>query len=190
MAGGGAALRAIVRFGADQAELGRVPDPVIRAAIRRMCAERLAEQRAAGPGAVAALVETLRHGPIAVATELANEQHYEVPPAFFEAVLGPRLKYSSGLWSPGVATLAAAEEAMLAATCERAGVEDGMRVLDLGCGWGSLALWIAERHPRARVVAVGHLAQGEPVLVGKREAQRETGNGKRKGGVRFAASAH
>ena len=68
-----------------------------------------------------------------------------MPPAFFELVLGPRLKYSSCYWPAGVETLADAEEAMLALTCERARIEDGQRILDLGCGWGSFTLYAAER---------------------------------------------
>ena len=93
-----------------------------------------------------------------------------MPPRFFELVLGPRLKYSSCLWAPGRHTLARAEEAMLALTCERAEVEDGMELLDLGCGWGSLSFWLAERYPGARIVAVSNsrlqrefiLARGVP----------------------------
>jgi cyclopropane-fatty-acyl-phospholipid synthase len=147
---------AALRWGSHLAELGWLPDAAIRHRIRRMCSERLAQERAAGAAGQAALVESLRRGPIAIATERANAQHYEVPPAFFEAVLGPRLKYSCGWWGPDVATLAQAEEAMLALTCERAGLEDGMRVLDLGCGWGSLSLWIAEHYPNCRVLGVSN----------------------------------
>jgi cyclopropane-fatty-acyl-phospholipid synthase len=88
--------------------------------------------------------------------EQANEQHYEVPAEFFRLVLGPRLKYSACHWPPEVHTLAEAEEAMLALTCERAGVEDGMALLDLGCGWGALTSWLAERYPRSRILAVSN----------------------------------
>ncbi len=85
-------------------------------------------------------------------------QHYEVPAELFVRVLGPRLKYSSAYWPSGVATLAAAEEAMLALTCERARLTDGQRILELGCGWGSLSLWMAERYPHATIVAVSNSA--------------------------------
>nr|WP_312028302.1 cyclopropane-fatty-acyl-phospholipid synthase family protein [Aquabacterium sp. J223] len=88
--------------------------------------------------------------------EKANEQHYEVPAAFFEAVLGPHRKYSSCWWPDGVQTLEQAEAAALAATCERAGLEDGQQVLELGCGWGSLSLWMAERFPGSRITAVSN----------------------------------
>ncbi|MGH2857478.1 MAG: SAM-dependent methyltransferase [Solirubrobacteraceae bacterium] len=102
------------------------------------------------------LIERMSSGPIAEATERANEQHYELPAEFLGLILGPRRKYSGCLWEPGVRTLAQAEEAMLARTCERAGVRDGMRILDLGCGWGSLSLWLAEHYPAASVTAVSN----------------------------------
>ncbi len=137
-------------------ESGRLPDPLLRAGIRMACATRLRRERRRPVEARRDFVELLRGGVIAAHVEKANEQHYEVPSEFFRLVLGPRLKYSACLWAPGTGTLAAAEEAMLALTCERAGVEDGMAVLDLGCGWGSLTTWLAERYPSARIVAVSN----------------------------------
>jgi cyclopropane-fatty-acyl-phospholipid synthase len=98
----------------------------------------------------------LRASPIAIETQAANAQHYELPTSFFEAHLGPRLKYSCGYYPRGDETLAQAEDAMLALYAERARLADGQRVLDLGCGWGSLALWIAQRYPRSRVVALSN----------------------------------
>lgn len=143
------------------AESGYVPDAVVRSGIRRMLAERLHELEADGADAAraakAAFLDECRKSPIALVPDLANQQHYEVPPAFFERVLGPRMKYSCALWD-GADTLADAEERMLAATAERAGIEDGMTILDLGCGWGSFSLWAAERFPNARVVAVSNSA--------------------------------
>ena len=135
---------------------GRVPDPLLRAGIRAACATRLRRERRRGPDAKEAFVERLRASPIAEQVDRANEQHYEVPPEFFRLVLGPRLKYSSCLWPDGTRTLAEAEDAMLALTCERAGVEDGMTLLDLGCGWGSLTGWLSERYPRSRILAVSN----------------------------------
>ena len=118
-----------------------VPDAAIRVGIRRIVASRLREQEAGGIDAqserFAALVEWARRAPVADAPERANAQHYELPPAFFEQVLGPHLKYSCSLWPEGVATLADAESRMLALTTERAATEDGHRILELGCGWGS-----------------------------------------------------
>jgi cyclopropane-fatty-acyl-phospholipid synthase len=157
------------------AEAGRIPDPLLRLGVRAFVAERRRELSAPGfEGALAAKRAFLRElalGPIAVATERANAQHYEVPPAFFEQVLGPRLKYSSALWDAGAASLAAAEERMLGVTCERAGLADGMTVLDLGCGWGSLTLWIAEKLPGCRVLGVSNSKpQREHIL--RRAAER------------------
>jgi cyclopropane-fatty-acyl-phospholipid synthase len=135
---------------------GLLPDPLLRAAVRASCARRLLRERRRGAGLAA--VSELSAGPIAVETAAANEQHYELPPELFGLVLGPRRKYSGCFWPAGVESLAVAEEAMLALTCERAGLEDGMEVLDLGCGWGSLSGWIAERYPGCRVLAVSNSA--------------------------------
>lgn len=146
-------LRAIVRM----TESGRVPDPVLRAGMWVLCRRRLATaRRDLRDGRQERFIAECERGPIAVATDAANEQHYELPPEFFRLVLGPNLKYSSALYPTGRETLAEAEEAMLALTCERAGIADGMRVLDLGCGWGSLSLWIAGRFPTCSVVAVSN----------------------------------
>ena len=137
-------------------ETGRVPDPVVRAGIRAVCASRLRRERRRPLDFRDAFVQRLRESPIAEQVEKPNEQHYEVRAEFFRLVLGPRLKYSACLWPEGVETLAQAEEAMLALTCERAGVEDGMTLLDLGCGWGSLTGWLSERYPASRIVAVSN----------------------------------
>jgi cyclopropane-fatty-acyl-phospholipid synthase len=101
-------------------------------------------------------LDDLRRSPIAVETRAANEQHYEVPPAFFQKVLGRRLKYSCCHWPSGVETLDAAEEAMLTLTAARSELADGMEILDLGCGWGSFTLWAAEHFPNARILAVSN----------------------------------
>jgi cyclopropane-fatty-acyl-phospholipid synthase len=141
---------------------GLLPDWLIRQGIRRLLRGRL---RAEARGSAAererahqAFIEQLKLSPIAIDTAAANEQHYQVPTAFFQLCLGHRLKYSSGLWSDGVATLDAAEEAMLRLTCERARIEDGQQILELGCGWGSLSLWLAEHYPRARITGVSNSA--------------------------------
>jgi cyclopropane-fatty-acyl-phospholipid synthase len=150
----------------DLAESGLIPDPLVRLGIRQLCHRRLAKEarrERAGQGeGLQRFLEELRRSPIAVATRAANEQHYEVPPAFFQKVLGRRLKYSCCYWPSGVVTLDAAEEAMLALTAARAELADGMEVLDLGCGWGSFTLWAAEHFPRARILAVSNSRpQGE-----------------------------
>jgi cyclopropane-fatty-acyl-phospholipid synthase len=141
---------------------GLLPDWLIRQGIRRLLRARLREQGLGSAQqrteAQRALIEELKASPIAIDTEAANEQHYQVPTAFFQLCLGQRLKYSSGLWSEGVATLDAAEEAMLQLTCERARIEDGQQILELGCGWGSLSLWMAEHYPQARITGVSNSA--------------------------------
>ncbi len=141
---------------------GLLPDWSIRIGIRRLLRARIREEARGGvdrqQGALMAWVRELRGSPIAVETGAANEQHYEVPAALYERVLGRNLKYSCGLWADGVRDLDAAEDAMLALYCERAGLRDGMRVLDLGCGWGSLTLWIARHYPGCRVTSVSNSA--------------------------------
>jgi cyclopropane-fatty-acyl-phospholipid synthase len=161
------------------AEAGLVPDPLIRAGIRRLLRRRLAELARPTPeeklAHKLAFLDGLRRAPVALVPELANEQHYELPPAFFEQVLGPRMKYSCALFEDGVRELGVAEERMLEATCERAGIEDGMRVLELGCGWGSLSLWLAERYPRCRVLAVSNSKPQREFVLG-RAARARLGN--------------
>lgn len=98
----------------------------------------------------------LRESPVALATQEANEQHYEVPPAFYELCLGHRRKYSSGYWPAGVSSLDASEDAAFALVAERAQLEDGQAILDLGCGWGSFTLWALEHLPTARVTCVSN----------------------------------
>ncbi len=139
---------------------GVLPDPVLRRAIRLLLRRR---RRAITAGSVEErgerqrqLLATLGAAPVAIDTEEANEQHYEVPTELFTLMLGPHLKYSSAWWPAGVSSLAEAEEAMLALTCDRAELEDGQDVLELGCGWGSLTLWMAERYPRSRITAVSN----------------------------------
>ncbi|MFZ1132646.1 MAG: cyclopropane-fatty-acyl-phospholipid synthase family protein [Terriglobales bacterium] len=139
-----------------------IPDHIIRIGIRRLLVQRLREEDKCSPERqqehLMRFIDQLRRGPVAVETGAANAQHYEVPARFFELALGKHLKYSSGLWLEGTSTLDEAEEAMLALTTERAGLTDGQRVLELGCGWGSLSLYIAERFPRSEIVSVSNSA--------------------------------
>ena len=141
-------------------QTNRVPDWLIRLVVRNgtmrtlkrwyqaSLEERTEEKRA--------LIEKLRQSPIAIHTDDPNRQHYEVPSEFFRAVLGKWLKYSCCYWPHRNTTLDQAEETMLRLTCERARLQNGMEVLDLGCGWGSLSLWIAERYRNCRVLAVSN----------------------------------
>lgn len=139
---------------------GRVPDPVVRWGIRQLCRQRLREEEgraAAGRGqGLAPFLAEMREGPIAPLPEMAKAQHYELPPAFFGQVLGRRRKYSCCHWGEGIGSLDQAEEASLAITGARARLAEGQEILELGCGWGSLTLWMAERYPGSRITAVSN----------------------------------
>jgi cyclopropane-fatty-acyl-phospholipid synthase len=141
-------------------ERGLLPDPLLRAGslYGAWARERRESRGGAAPTQerLRALLARMSSGPVAEAPDRANEQHYELPAEFLGLILGPRRKYSCCLWENGTQTLGQAEEAMLELTCRRAQVADGMRILDLGCGWGSLSLWLAERYPGARVTGVSN----------------------------------
>jgi cyclopropane-fatty-acyl-phospholipid synthase len=165
---------AAIRSAIELAERGWLADEIVRTGIRSFVRERLAEQERNGMPS-ARLAELLRTMPIAIETGLANEQHYEVPPGLFARMLGPRLKYSSAWWPAGVSNLAMAEEAMLELTRVRAGVVNGMSVLDLGCGWGSFALWLAARQPDTRITCVSN-STSQKLFIEKRAAERALRN--------------
>lgn len=156
-----------------------LPDPLLRFGIRRLLRERLHEENRGGVEAqrrhLQSLIETLRTSPIALETAAANEQHYEVPTRFYQLCLGPRLKYSSCLYPTGRETLAEAEEHMLRLTTERAQLVDGQDVLELGCGWGSLTLWMAERFPRSRFTGVSNSRTQREFILAE-AARRGLGN--------------
>jgi len=134
--------------------LGLLPEPLIRWGIRRLLAQRL--RREARRLSTTTIEAELSHGPIAPVPEAANRQHYELPPEFFALVLGAHLKYSSAYWPEGVTTLDQAEEAMLELACSRAHLADGQHVLELGCGWGSLSLFMARRFPNSHITAISN----------------------------------
>src|SRR3954454_5643162 len=133
-------------------------DPVLLFGSRLATRRRLRSEQEGGVEAqedrLRSLVWHMSHGPIMEVPERATESHLELPVDFFALFLGPRHKYSCGLWRPGTTDLADAEEAMLRLTCERAQIADGMDILDLGCGWGSLSLWLGEQYPNARVTGI------------------------------------
>lgn len=143
-------------------EQGLVPDGAIRAGIRRLLSQRLdyihANEIERSSQVLNDFVAQMNVSEIAPLPKLANEQHYEVPAAFFDLVLGAHRKYSSCFWSGETASLDEAESEALRITCERAGITGGIDVLDLGCGWGSLSLWIAEHYPSSRVTSVSNSA--------------------------------
>lgn len=141
-------------------ERGWIPDALIRYGIRQVLKNRLSSLPLDNPKAseryLADFIETITQAPVAVLPEKANEQHYEVPEAFFGLVLGALRKYSCCLWPETGGTLDQAEVDALSMTCERAGLADGEAILELGCGWGSLSLWMAEHYPASRITAVSN----------------------------------
>jgi cyclopropane-fatty-acyl-phospholipid synthase len=141
-------------------ERDRVPDWLIRRGIRSLLAQRLREEDKGDPERqqrhLMELVNRLKASPVAINTAEANQQHYEVPTEFYLKVLGPNLKYSSCYYERPDEPLQAAEERMLALTCQRARLTDGEDILELGCGWGSLSLWMAKHYPRSRIVGVSN----------------------------------
>ena len=153
-------LDALARSPIALAERGWLPDALIRLGIRRLCEARLREERSGGVEAQSRRfterLAELARSPLAIETAAANAQHYELPPRFFELCLGPRRKYSACWWDDATPSLAAAEETMLARYVERAELADGQHILDLGCGWGSLSLYLAERFANARITAVSN----------------------------------
>ncbi len=151
------------------AEHGWVPDTFVRYGIRRLARERLRSLPPQNGEDLDAYREKflagMRKSPIAVLTEKANEQHYELPAEFFERVLGPQRKYSCCFYPSAEASLAEAEEAALKQTAEHAMLEDGQEILELGCGWGSLSLWMARRFPNSRILGVSNsLSQRKSIL--------------------------
>lgn len=144
----------------DLAEKRKLPDRLIRIGIKQLLRQRLQALRAddleAADVLKRALLTQLKTSPIAIETAAANEQHYEVPSDFFRYVLGPNLKYSACLFDTASMSLGAAEEAMLALYLTRADLQDGQQILELGCGWGSLTLYMAKHLPAAHIVAVSN----------------------------------
>ena len=144
----------------DLMERGLLPDVLIRNGIRRLNNMRLRQERKGDPFSQIKtkmdFVNMLQSDVVAVETDAANRQHYEVPAAFFERILGQHMKYSCCLWSETTSTLTQAEEEALNLVIQRAQIEDGMEVLDLGCGWGSFSLWLCRQFPGCQVTAVSN----------------------------------
>jgi cyclopropane-fatty-acyl-phospholipid synthase len=141
-------------------ESGYVPDSLIRHGIRKLLRQRLEEIHAADMVQMAEMqalfVEHMDSAAVALLPELANEQHYEVPQSFYHQVLGSNAKYSCCYWPENVSSLDEAEQAGLELTCEHAEISNGMKILELGCGWGSLTLWIARHYPQSSITAVSN----------------------------------
>jgi cyclopropane-fatty-acyl-phospholipid synthase len=146
-------------------ERNLLPDWLIRIQIRRLIGQRLIEEERDNPesqqGHLMDVVGMLCESPVAICTDVANEQHYEVPTEFYLKTLGKHLKYSCCYYteftmSKAAQNLEAAEAKMLSLTCERAALKDGDKILELGCGWGSLSLWMAAHYPNSRITAVSN----------------------------------
>ena len=149
----------MLNLGIKLTELGIIPEPVLRIAIKKIIQQRLSEiptNTEERKLKKADFIEQLRSSPIALSTQQANEQHYEVPPLFFQEIMGSHLKYSCGWFDENTTSLDAAEENMLELYVERLGVQNYQRVLDLGCGWGSFTLFAAKKFPNSDFVAVSN----------------------------------
>ena len=139
---------------------GKLPDSAIRLGIRHRLANTIAPFEKLDPedrqAKLMAHIAELKTMPVAIATDEANEQHYELPTAFFKRCLGPHMKYSSGYWEEGVTDIGESEARMLEITSQRAQLANGQRILELGCGWGSLTLWMGKNYPDAKITAVSN----------------------------------
>ena len=156
-------------------ESGLIPDSAIRAAIRALSKKRLIQEGRYDPEQAAQrymdVLNLLKQSKIAIETDKANEQHYELPTQFFQAVLGKRLKYSACYFPHETTTLDQAENYSLQLYSERAQLKDGQRILELGCGWGSFTLWMAERYPNAHITAVSNSKTQRKHILEQAQAQ-------------------
>lgn len=163
----------------DLCEKGLIPDRLTRHGMRQLIKSRLVDEANLDGEERSRrfnrFLDELRAAPIAIETKAANQQHYEVPAAFFHAHLGPQLKYSCCLYPTGRETLAEAEQKMLELYAERAQLKDGMRILDLGCGWGSLSTWLAQRYPNSRIVGLSN-SHGQREFIENRARERGLDN--------------
>lgn len=155
----------------ELAESGYIPDSVIRRGIRHLVDQRKSQVRYMNGKDLDAFVAMMKHSEIALVPDLANEQHYEVPAEFFSATLGEHRKYSCCYWGAGESTLDQAEAAALEITCARAGLTDGQDILELGCGWGSLSLWMASNYPASKITSVSNSAS-QKEYIDARAAER------------------
>ncbi|NRA65408.1 MAG: class I SAM-dependent methyltransferase [Pseudobacteriovorax sp.] len=141
---------------------GMVPEPVVRLGIKRLLKQRIRDESDSdvevAQNRFNTLIENLKNSPIAIETKEANRQHYELPAQFFELVMGKYLKYSSGYWKEETKSLTEAEEAMLKIYLERADIQSGQKILDLGCGWGSFSLFAAQAYPDSEFTAISNSA--------------------------------
>ena len=162
-------------IGIGLAERGLLPDSMIRSGIRKLCSKRIETCVPTGTNeksdARTQFAASMRQGPLAPVPEAANEQHYEVPESFFGFALGHRRKYSGCYWPRSCDSLNEAEDESLRVTCDRAELQDGMTVLELGCGWGSLTLWMAEHYPSANITAVSNSSSQRAYIESQAQAR-------------------
>jgi cyclopropane-fatty-acyl-phospholipid synthase len=161
----------LIRLATAAAERLPLPDAVLRFGIDRLVGAT-ADRLAAANGTDADFIAQAARLPIATHVDDANAQHYELPADFFGLVLGPRRKYSSCLFDAGADTLEQAEIRALTETCDHAALQDGHQILELGCGWGSLSLWMAERYPAASILAVSNAAPQRAYIEGQASQRR------------------
>ncbi|HEX4372893.1 MAG TPA: class I SAM-dependent methyltransferase [Puia sp.] len=156
-------------------EKNKIPDVLIRMGIRKLLKQRLRDEKRSSTELqqqhLMQLIEELKNSPIAVNTIDANEQHYEVPTEFYQYCLGKRLKYSSGYWKNGVTDIDSSEKDMLQLTCEKAELKNGQDVLELGCGWGSLSLFMAEQFPQSNFTVVSN-SRTQKIYIDEQAKQR------------------
>ena len=160
-------------------EQNKLPDALIRIGIRRLLEQRLKDETKANTELQQAhlmdLIDELRSSPIAVNTADANEQHYEVPTEFYQYCLGKHLKYSSGYWNEGVTGIDVSEKDMLELTCSRAELTNGQDVLELGCGWGSLSLFMSAKFPQSNFMVVSN-SRTQKIYIDEQAKQRGLSN--------------
>lgn len=156
-------------------ENDKVPDFLIRKGIRRLLKQRLQQEKKENAelqqAHLMSLIAELKASPVAINTAEANEQHYEVPTEFYQYCLGKHLKYSSGYWNPGVTDIDTSENDMLEITCSRAGLQNGQDVLELGCGWGSLSLFMAKKYPKSNFTVVSN-SRTQKIYIDEQAKQR------------------
>ena len=160
-------------------EKNKIPDAFLRIGIRKLLMQRLADETKETSELqqehLMKLIEELKNSPIAVNTADANEQHYELPTEFYQYCLGKHLKYSSGYWKDGVVDIDIAEEDMLQLTCERAELKNGQDVLELGCGWGSLSLFMAAKYPQSNFIVVSN-SRTQKIFIDEQAAKQNIQN--------------
>lgn len=155
----------------DLAELAPIPDVIVRLGIGALVGRTSRQLALAKRNATESFARELERLPVAIYADAANDQHYELPAPFFELVLGPQRKYSCCFYEGRGSTLPQAEERALALTAEHAGLSDGQNILELGCGWGSLSLWMARSYPRARILAVSNSHSQRTFIAGRARAE-------------------